>query len=126
MKEKVQLEYILDNISLNVLWNCISTPSGLSEWFADNVNISEKIYTFSWKEMQMQAELIGIRTGYYIRFHWIEEEDSKTYFEMKINPDELTGDVALVITDFMSEDEKKDNIKLWDNLIDELKRKAGM
>ena len=112
MKEKVQLEYILDSISLNVLWNCISTPSGLSEWFADNVNISGKIYTFSWKEMQMQAELIGIRTGYYIRFHWIEDEDTRTYFEMKINPDELTGDVALVITDFMSQDE--------------LKRKAGM
>ena len=32
--------------SLKILFNQISTPSGLSEWFADNVNLNGKNYTF--------------------------------------------------------------------------------
>jgi uncharacterized protein YndB with AHSA1/START domain len=125
-KEKIQIEYNLNNISLNVLWNCLSTPSGLSEWFADDVNISGKIYTFTWEGTTQQAELSVIRTGCYIRFHWIDDEDNKTYFEFKISPDELTNDVALIITDFISPGEKKDTIELWNKQIEKLKRQAGM
>ena len=40
--------------------------------------------------------------------------------------DELTGDVALLITDFSEEDEKDDAIDLWDSQISELKHTIGL
>lgn len=125
-KEKIQIEYLLNNTSLTVLWNCLSTPSGLSEWFADDVKIEGKIYTFSWKGSEQKAELIAIRNGIYIRFHWLEEEERKTYFEFKIESDELTGDVVLIISDYTLAEDKKDTIELWNKQIEQLKRIAGM
>lgn len=125
-KEKIRIEYILNNISLNILWNFISTPSGLADWFAEDVNVNGKIYTFSWNGAEQQAELIVIRTGYYIRFHWLDDEDPKTYFELKVSPDELTGDVALIVTDYAYPDEKEDLTELWNKQIEELRRKTGM
>ena len=44
-KVKLELEYII-NTSPTILFNCLSTPSGLSEWFADDVNIKNDRYTF--------------------------------------------------------------------------------
>jgi len=125
-KEKIRIEYILNNISLGILWNSISTPSGLSEWFADNVTVAGKIYTFSWNGAEQEAELLVARTGYYIRFRWLDDDDPKTYFELKVSPDELTGDVTLVITDYALPEEKEDLIALWDKQIEQLKRKAGI
>ncbi len=125
-KEKIRIEYNLNNISLTILWNSISTPSGLSDWFADDVKISGKTYTFVWNGTEQKAELMVMRTGYYIRFHWLDDEDSKTYFEFKVNPDELTGDIALIITDYTLPEEKEDTTNLWNNQIEELKRKAGV
>jgi len=125
MKEKIRIEYIMNNVSMGVLWNSIGTANGLSDWFADKVSVNDKIYTFEWNKSQQQAELVSMRVGYYIRFHWCDD-DPKTYFELKIVPDELTGDVALIITDYASDDEKKDLIDLWNKQIKELKRKYGM
>ena len=125
-KEKIRMEYILNNISLSVLWNSISTPSGLSDWFADNVTVDGKIYSFWWDGNGHQAELQIARVGYYIRFHWLDDEDPKTYFEFKVEPNELTGNVALIITDYVHHDEKQDAIKLWDKQVDDLRRRSGM
>lgn len=47
MKEAFRLEYSLKG-SVPVLWKLISTPNGLSEWFADNVQAEDSIYTFQW------------------------------------------------------------------------------
>jgi hypothetical protein len=125
MKEKFRIEYILSSISLNVLWDSISTPTGLADWFADKVSVNGKIYSFTWNNTVQQAELLAIRTGYFIRFHWLGD-DPKTYFEFKINLDELTGGVALIITDYADKDEMDDSIELWNNQINELKRKVGI
>ena len=125
-KEKIRIEYILNNISLSILWNSISTPSGLAEWFADDVAVDGKIYTFKWNGATQEAEVLVVRTGYYIRFHWLDDDDPKTYFELKVSPDELTGDVALIITDYVEHEEKEDHIALWNKQIEQLKRKAGI
>ena len=125
-KEKIRIEYNLNNISLIILWNSISTPSGLCDWSADDVSISGKIYTFTWNGTEQKAELIVSRTGYYIRFHWLDDDDAKTYFEFKINPDELTGNITLIITDYALPEEKEDTINLWNKQVDDLKRRAGV
>ena len=125
-KEKFQIVNVFQNISVNVLWNSISTPTGLADWFADNVKVEGRIYTFTWGDHSQQAELILLHGGSFIRFHWLEDEAEKTFFEFKISVDELTSAVALVVTDFADPDEKRDAIMLWNKQIDDLKRSAGI
>ena len=125
MKKKYELEYAI-NSSPNVLFNRLSTPGGLSEWFADDVNLHGSVYTFIWEKIEQQAQVIQSKENKYIRFRWIDEEDDHTYFEFRLTQDELTGDVSLLITDFAYEDEKDDAIELWDTQIAELKHVIGL
>jgi len=126
MKEKFQLEYVLNSISANILWSSISTPNGLSEWFADKVTVEDNIYTFQWGKSLQQAELIHNRTGSYMRFHWLDDEEPKTYFEFRISLVELTNDVILTITDFAEPEEKEEAITLWNNEVSALRKAYGM
>jgi hypothetical protein len=125
-KEKFQIEYVFQNISFNVLWNCISTPMGLADWFADKVDVDGRLYTFTWGDHGQQAELVLMHGGSFIRFHWLEDESEKTYFELRVSVDELTSAVALVITDFAEPDEKRDAVMLWNKQIEDLKRSTGI
>ncbi len=106
--------------STKLLYRRISTPDGLSEWFADDVRIKGNQYIFEWDGEEQIAEIIQKKENSYIRFRWIEEENEKEFFEFRINVDELTEDVALMITDFAYEDEKEDNIDLWEAQIEDL------
>ena len=125
MKKKFELEYAL-NTSTRVLFNRLSTPGGLAEWFADDVNLQGGIYTFIWENSEQQAEVIQRKDNKYIRFRWVEEEDKDSYFEFRLNQDELTGDVSLIITDFAEDDETTDAVDLWDTQIAELKHVIGL
>jgi uncharacterized protein YndB with AHSA1/START domain len=125
MKTKYELEYTL-NTSPTFLYSRISTPEGLSEWFADNVNLKRGNYNFIWEGAEQEATVVQKKTNKFIRFHWEEDEDQELYFEFRIHTDELTGDVALLITDFAEEDERDDAIDLWDTQISELKHAIGL
>ena len=124
MKKKFELEYAI-NTSPNVLYNRLSTPGGLSEWFADDVNLQGDIYTFIWEQTEQKAEVMQQKDNIYIRFRWLGDDDSNAFFEFRLTQDELTGDVSLLITDFAVEDEKDDAIDLWDSQIAELKHVIG-
>jgi uncharacterized protein YndB with AHSA1/START domain len=125
MKTKYELEYTL-NTSPVILYNRLSTPEGLSEWFADNVNLRRGKYTFIWEGAQQDASVIQKKANKFIRFQWVEDREEEVYFEFRIHTHELTGDVALLITDFAEEDEKDDAIDLWDTQISELKHAIGL
>lgn len=128
-KEKIHIEYLLNASSRNILWSALSTPSGLENWFANKVvKIQEKIFSFKWgKTESRDAEIINFRVNSFIRFHWLDDEDDpKTYFEFKINFNELTNDFVLEITDFAEPDEVDDQIGLWKSQIETLKRVSGM
>ena len=124
MKTKYELEYTF-NTSPSILFNRISTPEGLSEWFADDVNLKKELYTFLWEGAEQEASVVQKKNNKYIRFHW-EDEDEELFFEFRIHTDELTGDVALLITDFAEEGEKQDAIDLWDSQVSELKHAIGL
>lgn len=124
MKNKFELEYTI-NSSPKILYTRLSTPGGLSEWFADDINIQGNIYTFIWDGAEQDAELTVKKENQLVRFKWIDD-DEDAYFEFKIHKDELTGEVALIITDFAEDDEKSDIIDLWDTQIAELKRALGL
>lgn len=108
-----------------ILFNYISTPSGLVEWFADDVNIKKgKIYTFVWETEESTAELVKKVPGKYVRFHWEDSEDGE-YFEFEIKKDELTGDIALVITDWCDSDDVEETELLWESQVQDLKGALG-
>ncbi len=128
MSDKVeyQMEFEVKS-SVNVLYNMISTPSGLSEWFADNVNIKKDIFTFIWDGSEEEAKLLVKKKGEFVKFQWVEdiEDDIKSFFQLRIKIDELTNDVALMITDYAEEDEIDEAKLLWENQISELKMVIG-
>ncbi len=124
-KEKIQLEFTL-NTSPKLLYTRLSTPSGLSEWFADNVQINGKNFNFFWDDSEQVAKLLMKKVNEYVRFKWLDDEDEEAFFEFRIAKDELTGDVALIITDFAESDEVDDTRGLWDSQISELRRAIGL
>ena len=124
-KIQFQLEFTI-NTSSKLLYTRISTPGGLAEWFADDVRLKSKNFTFFWDGSEQTAELISKKTNEYVRFHWIDDEEDDSFFEFKINKDELTNDVALIVTDFAEEDELEESKDLWEQQISELKRAMGL
>lgn len=126
MRVKFELEYTL-NSSPRVLFSRLSTPEGLCEWFADNVTVDGDVFSFFWQKSESKARLSALKENKLVRFEWLDREDEDSnYFEFRINIEELTGDVALIISDFAEPDEKEDAIYLWDTQITDLKRLLGI
>lgn len=125
-KEKFHIEYIFDKVSRRSLWNHLTTPPGLSAWFADDVTINDNTYVFKWNRDEQEAEVLSVKPEISIRYRWTDEEEDNVYFEFLIHTVELTGATTLEITDFAEPDEKKDSINLWDSQVYELKRTLGI
>jgi len=122
-KIKFEIEFVIQS-SPQLLYNYISTPSGLSEWFADNVNSRGEIFIFIWDGVEENAKLLKRKSDEFVRFAWEENEDD-SYFEMRIIVDEITKDVSLFISDFAEEDEMDEAKMLWENQIGDLKQVLG-
>ena len=123
---KFEMEFPIKG-SQKLLFQYISTPSGLSEWFADNVNSRGENFEFIWDDGEEHAKLINSKNNERIRFQWIngEEDEADYYFEFKIEVDEITKDVSLIVSDFSEEDELEESKLLWENLISDLKLVLG-
>ncbi|MCL5244175.1 START-like domain-containing protein [Cellulophaga sp. 20_2_10] len=126
MSDKInyELEFVIQS-SPQMLYQYISTPSGLSEWFADNVNSRGEKFTFIWDGSEEVANLLKKKSDEFIRFTWEEEEDDSCYFELRIKVDDITSDVSLFISDFADEDEVEEGKLLWTNQISSLKQVLG-
>lgn len=125
-REKYELEYTV-NCSPRVLFSRLSTPEGLGEWFADEVNVDRDVFTFSWNKVESKARLIALKDLKFVRFAWLNLFDEESnYFEFRINVEEISGSVALIIIDFAESEEKEDSIYLWDTQITDLKRTLGI
>jgi uncharacterized protein YndB with AHSA1/START domain len=126
MRSKFELEYTI-NCSPKVLFSRLSTADGLSEWFSENASVNGDVITFTWGKTEASARLVSIKENKLVRFEWLNEGyEESNYFEFRINVEELTGDVALMITDFAEPEEKEDSIYLWDSQIAELKHLLGI
>lgn len=125
-KIKYELEFPI-NSSPQLLYQYISTPSGLSEWFADNVNSRGEFFTFMWDDSEEKARVTAKKSGEKIKFRWIDENNNDTdyYFELRILEDEITKDVSLMIIDYAHEDELEESSLLWENQISDLKHVIG-
>jgi len=122
MKE-IRLEFFLKT-SPAVLFSRISTPSGLAEWFAENVRESGKIFTFIWGSSEQRAVILTKTSNESITFRWLDMEPGYE-FGFNILKDELTGDVALIVTDNIDDDDVEDTRNLWNSQVLKLKQMIG-
>ena len=122
---KFEMEFPI-KVSQKLLFQYISTPSGLSEWFADNVNSRGEIFIFIWDDSEESAKLIRKINNEKIQFQWLDDEETDYYFELRIQFDEITKDVSLIVTDYAEDIEEVEESKLlWTNQISDLKKVLG-
>ncbi len=123
-KIKYEMEFPIQ-VSPSLLYTYISTPSGMSEWYADNVNSRGEFYTFIWEQSEEKAKLLSKKSPERIKFRWVDDEGTDYYFELRIQVDEITKDVSLMITDYAEEDEVEEGKMLWENMVSNLKQILG-
>jgi uncharacterized protein YndB with AHSA1/START domain len=121
---KFEMEFVVHS-SAEMLYEFLSTPSGLSEWFCDDLNIRNGIYTFIWDDQLQQARLLKTVDLQLVRFQWVDKTDG-SYFEFRIQRDDLTNDIALIITDFAETASERESSKLlWHSQIEKLMHVIG-
>ncbi len=127
-QEKIKFELEIPvKASPHMLFPYLSTPSGLSEWFSDDVNSRGEKFTFIWDGEERSAMRLSKKTDKFIRFQWEDdvEEENNYFFEFKIQVDELTNDASLIITDFSDEEEIEEDKLLWESQVNELLHTIG-
>ena len=123
---KYSLEFPIKT-SVSVLYNRLSTPSGLSEWFADNVNIKNNVLTFFWEGSEEEAIVLKKKKNVFIQYQWIEDKNEEKYFEFMIQIDPMTKDICLIVTDFAEDEyDKEEDTQLWIKQIENLKKAIGI
>jgi uncharacterized protein YndB with AHSA1/START domain len=125
-KVRYEIEFPI-NSSPQLLYQYISTPSGLAEWFADDVNSRGEFFTFIWDDTQEKARLASKKSGEKVKFRWVDDKnkDTEYFFELHILEDELTKDVSLLVIDFAEKNEVPEASQLWENQISDLKHLIG-
>jgi len=124
-KQKFTMEFEV-KASPTILYPYLSTASGLEGWFADKVTIHEGDFIFHWGLTEERARIVTKKDNQMVKYRWITgDKKENSYFQFDIQQDDITGDVALIVTDFAIDEEKEENIRLWNSEIHELMHIVG-
>ena len=122
-KQQFILEFTV-RCSPSILYEFLSTPAGLQEWFADKVDERDNVFSFSWNGTTDKAEVTESEQEKYIRFHWMHLPKEE-FFEFRIEKSEVTNQTILVIKDFADKGDVKDQSQLWDYQVKDLFHRLG-
>lgn len=117
------LEYPV-RCSPSILYEFLSTPAGLQEWFADKVDERDSVFSFSWNGTTERAQVMESEEEKFIRFHWLHTPKEE-YFEFRIEKSEVTNQTILVIRDFADKGDVKDQSQLWGYQVKDLFHRLG-
>jgi len=106
------------------LYDFLSTPAGLQEWFADRVDERDTVFSFSWNGSVEKAEVLEAEENKFIRFHWLHAPQNE-YFEFSIEKTEVSSQTILVIKDFAEKKEIADQSRLWSVQVHDLFHRLG-
>ena len=128
-KQKFMGEYSI-NASRKMLFPYLSTASGLSLWFADDVNINNinKTLIFIVDGEERIARIDSVKKNRYIKFSFIEDGEVRKdhdYLEFKLEINELTQSVFIRIIEYTETDDLEESFQIWDNLLSQLKEIIG-
>ena len=122
-KQLYTLEYPV-RCSPSILYEFLSTPAGLQEWFADKVDERDLVFSFTWEGSTDKAKVLEAEENRFIRFQW-QHAPKDEYFEFSIEKSEVTNQTILVIKDFAEKKEITDQSRLWDYQVKELLHRIG-
>ena len=131
MKLQKQKKLVLEssfNSPPSFLYNFLSTPSGLSSWFCDDVSIKQSsLYCFFWGKSGYEARIVGSKKDHFIRFSWLNEDKNveENYFEFKIEQDSVTNNTFLIITSISHSGEHEIEEEDWVLMTKKLKQYIG-
>lgn len=125
MSKKIRytLEYPV-RCSPSILYEFLSTSTGLQEWFADKVEDQNGVFSFAWNGSEEEAEVLESEENKSIRFHWLTAPADE-YFEFSIEKSEVTNQTILIINDFAEKKEIKDQSRLWETQVKDLFHRLG-
>ena len=128
-KQKFMGEYSI-NASRKMLFPYLSTASGLSLWFADDVNINNinKTLIFIVDGEEKIARIDSVKKNRYIKFSFLEDGEVRKdhdYLEFKLEINELTQSVFIRIIEYTETDDLEESFQIWDNLLSQLKEIIG-
>ena len=122
-KQLYTLEYPV-RCSPSILYEFLSTPAGLQEWFADRVDERDHVFSFTWNGSTDKAEVLETEEDKVIKFHWLAAPKEE-FFEFRIEKSEVTNLTILVIKDFAEKKEIADQSQLWESQVKELFHRLG-
>jgi uncharacterized protein YndB with AHSA1/START domain len=110
--------------SPNILYEFLSTPAGLQEWFADKVDERDTVFSFSWNGSIEKAAVVEALENKFIRFRWINSPKEE-YFEFSIEKTEVSSQTILIVKDFAEKKEIPDQTRLWEFQVNDLFHRLG-
>ncbi|PZX46036.1 START-like domain-containing protein [Algoriphagus chordae] len=129
VKSKFVADYQI-NASKKIVFQYLSSASGLEEWFADEVKINEdKHYIFNFDDEDHYAKQVSIRSNSHVKFEFYDpknpQEADHAYIEFKLEENDLTQTLFLKVIDYSDVYEDDELVAIWDGLIGRLKEIIG-
>lgn len=122
-KQLYTLEYSV-RCSPSILFEFLSTPAGLQEWFADKVDERDQIFSFTWNDSTDKAQMLESELDKSIKFQWLHAPKNE-YFEFRIEKAEVSNQTILLIRDFAEKRDIPDQKRLWDFQVHDLLHRLG-
>ena len=114
-----------------MLYSYLSTPSGLAQWFADDVNIDEdKVYHLLWDDENHKARMVSQRANNHVKFEFLEEEeeedeDEPPTLELRLDKNEMTNTTFLRVIDSTNEEDEEELMEMWESMVSTLRDTVG-
>ncbi len=122
-RKKFTIEYIVRS-SPSILFEFVTEPSKLAQWFSDTCDGNDTTIVFGWSGSRELADIVDFIEDEYVKYHWKDNKKDE-FFSFRIYKSEISFETVLEVTDFAEEKEIKDQTRLWDSQIDELKHHIG-
>ncbi len=124
MAEKVKLtiEYEF-RASPNILYEFLTNPSHLAQWFADHCDKNGDVYSFFWNGYEEKATVIDTKEPDFLKWQW--EDDEEKIIEFRLGKTDISNATILTVIDSIEEDEADDQELLWDSQIKTLRSIVG-
>ncbi|MDN3670901.1 START-like domain-containing protein [Echinicola jeungdonensis] len=129
VKNKFVADYQM-NTSRSVVFPYLSTASGLSEWFADDVTIDDdKVFDFIYEGVDHYAKIVALRSNHSVKFEFFDpkhpEESDRSYVEFRIEENELTQTLFIKVIEYSDTFDDDAQETIWEGLINNLKEIIG-